>query len=69
MAWGIEFGDNELAARISKECFENKLLCETCGSESEVLKLLPPLITDEKTLEEGLFVLKKAIETVLGENN
>ena len=66
MVWGIEFENEDLAAEISTECFNRKLICETCGSESQVLKLLPALTIEDDLLDRGMAVLGEAIETKMG---
>jgi diaminobutyrate-2-oxoglutarate transaminase len=65
MAWGIEFAKSEMAAAASQAAFRQKLIAETCGAESEVLKLLPSLTIERELLEEGLARLKSAILSVV----
>lgn len=61
--WGIEFRDADLCGAICSECFENGLVIETAGSESNVIKFLGPLVITEELIHEGFDILKKAIET------
>ncbi|WP_130536778.1 diaminobutyrate--2-oxoglutarate transaminase [Thiomicrorhabdus indica] len=61
--WGIEFRDAELCGNICSECFENGLVIETAGSESNVIKFLGPLVITEELIHEGFDILKNAIET------
>lgn len=65
MMQGIAFEPNGFAEAVSKEAFTKGLIVETSGPENEVVKLLPPLIIDDKTLEEGLERLEGAIQTVI----
>lgn len=67
MIWGL--GCREcpaLANAVSAAAFARGLIIETCGTEDNVLKLLPPLTIDEKTLEEGLVIIEESFEDVLG---
>lgn len=54
MIWGIEILQKGVAAKILRAAFEKRLLLETCGSNGQVVKLLPPLIIEETLLREGL---------------
>ncbi|XOB61003.1 diaminobutyrate--2-oxoglutarate transaminase [Campylobacterota bacterium DY0563] len=66
LAYGFDIkGDNSVASDISQYSFEEKLIVETCGSEDQIVKFLPPLIIDEDTLVEGLNRFEKAIEKLL----
>ena len=68
MIWGIDFGDvkgENLANRISKRCFENKLIIETCGRNDTVLKILPALTISREELSVGMDIVKKAIKNVI----
>lgn len=64
MIWGINFGDGELAAAISKACFERKLIIESAGSEGEVLKFLMPLTTTIAEFDEGFECFADAYQSV-----
>ncbi|WP_320034292.1 diaminobutyrate--2-oxoglutarate transaminase [Halarcobacter sp.] len=66
LAYGFDIkGDNSVASDISQYSFEEKLIVETCGSEDQIVKFLPPLIIDEDTLVEGLNRFETAIEKLL----
>jgi diaminobutyrate-2-oxoglutarate transaminase len=41
-------------------------VAETSGPESQVLKLLPPLVVDDAQLEAGLQIIEEAIVDTLG---
>ena len=70
LAYGLESkADKSLAQKLSKECFSNKLIIETCGSDSQVLKPLPPLTITEAKLKEGLNIIKSAVKNVLSDQN
>jgi len=64
MVWGLEIPYPGLAQELSKKAFENRLLVETCGSEGQVLKLLPPLIIEEYLLKQGLDILSQSVEAL-----
>lgn len=59
---GLNVRSAKLAASVSQKCFQNGLIIETCGPECKILKLLPPLTISDEQLEEGLAILKNAIE-------
>lgn len=66
---GIDFtGINEVnitTGKVVKECFANGLILERAGREDCVVKCMPPLTIEEKTLLRGLEILKSAIKNVL----
>ncbi|MGB0989206.1 diaminobutyrate--2-oxoglutarate transaminase [Arcobacter sp. F155] len=59
--------DNSVAGELSSLAFEEKLIVETCGSEDQIVKFLPPLIIDEETLLEGLKRFDKAVGRLVKE--
>lgn len=67
MVWGLEIPGTGFASELSKNSFENKLLVETCGSEGQVLKLLPPLTIEEALLKQGLDILSQSVEALCQE--
>ncbi len=63
LAYGFEIkSDNSIAGEISEKAFEEQLIVETCGSDGQVVKFLPPLIISEDELIEGLNRFEKAID-------
>ncbi|WP_229683260.1 diaminobutyrate--2-oxoglutarate transaminase [Virgibacillus oceani] len=62
---GIAIHNDGLAGKICAEAFDRGLIVETSGPKDEVVKFLPPLIIDEKGLEEGLAILEESIIKVL----
>ncbi|MEK8018986.1 MAG: diaminobutyrate--2-oxoglutarate transaminase [Candidatus Parabeggiatoa sp.] len=64
MVWGLEIPRTGFASELSKKAFENKLLVETCGSDGQVLKLLPPLIIEEDLLKQGLDILSQSVKAL-----
>jgi diaminobutyrate-2-oxoglutarate transaminase len=65
LIFGIEWAHPAHAREIAACCFRNGLIIETCGSESQVLKILPPLTISEETLRAGLQILEDSIATTI----
>lgn len=65
LAQGIAFADAEAASAVCARAFERRLLMETSGPESEVVKLLPPLTVTPDELEQGLDVLTVSVDATL----
>lgn len=65
LARGLGFEDPELAGKISKAAFDRKLLLETSGPQSEVIKIMPPLTVSDEELEQGLGIIADAVQAVL----
>ncbi|QPJ61021.1 MAG: diaminobutyrate--2-oxoglutarate transaminase [Candidatus Nitronauta litoralis] len=64
MIQGMVFREDGLGSHISSICFENFLLAETSGSDSDVLKLLPPLNINEEDLNKGLDIIEASLSEV-----
>jgi len=67
MILGIACAEPERAGRICREAFARGLLMETAGPESQVAKVMPPLVVDEFTLKEGLELLEASIRAAAEE--
>ncbi len=65
LARGIAFADPAHASAVCAAAFDRRLLMETSGPESEVVKLLPPLTTTPDELDEGLGILAASTDAVL----
>ncbi|MET9619306.1 MULTISPECIES: aspartate aminotransferase family protein [unclassified Streptomyces] len=62
LIWGIDVSTAGISgAKISRRCFERGLIVETCGRDSEVIKILPPLIVSDESLTAGLDVIVEAL--------
>jgi len=59
---GIDFPEPGAAGEVCRRAFEHGLILETAGAESNVVKVMPPLVVDLPTLREGLEILARAIE-------
>ncbi|MBG90590.1 MAG: aspartate aminotransferase family protein [Actinobacteria bacterium] len=51
----------ELAQQLMRACLEQGLVVISCGLFDNVIRLIPPLIIDQSTLEKGLSILVEAI--------
>lgn len=58
---GIVFKTEGTGSLLSSTCFENQLLAETSGADSDVVKLLPPLTISEEDLNKGLSILEECM--------
>lgn len=61
MMRGIELQDAHQTIKLQKQLFKNKILVDTCGSENNVIKIMPPINISIKDLEQGLKLLHKSI--------
>ncbi|NMH99196.1 diaminobutyrate--2-oxoglutarate transaminase [Pseudonocardia acidicola] len=66
LARGLQFADADLAGKVCAAAFERRLLMETSGPSSEVMKVLPPLTITDDELEEGLAVIAESVRSVTG---
>jgi 4-aminobutyrate aminotransferase/(S)-3-amino-2-methylpropionate transaminase len=57
--------DADAARRIIQSCHRAGVVTLSCGSDGNVIRLLPPLVIDEALLAEGLGVLAASVEEVL----
>lgn len=65
MAWGLDFKTRDAASKVSAIASEKGLIIEASGAQSNVLKLLPPLVTSREILEEGLVLVRAAVAEYL----
>jgi 4-aminobutyrate aminotransferase/(S)-3-amino-2-methylpropionate transaminase len=54
----------ELAAAVAKACHQQGVLVLVCGTYSNVIRLLPPLVIGDELLADGLDVLTAAVHAV-----
>ena len=70
MVYGFEIkNDKSMAGEISKKAFQEGLIVETCGSEGQVVKFLPPLLIEEELLKEGLKRFEIAVDKLIKERS
>ncbi len=65
LIFGVECAPAELAKAICAEAFDRRLILETCGANDQVVKFLPPLVTDAETLDRGLDIFEEALSAAL----
>lgn len=65
MMQGIACRNGSLAEEIVRRCFEDGLVIETSGPDSEVVKILCPLVIDDADLNAGLDILERSVRHVL----
>lgn len=64
MMQGLNCVDGEFASQIVKEAFKNGLVIETSGADGQVVKILCPLVIEQKNLEKGLDIVEKAVASI-----
>lgn len=62
MMQALDVHDGALSKAIAKDSFEHGLLFGPCGIGGEVMKMIPPLTIPDTDLEQGLSILKAAVE-------
>lgn len=67
MMQAIEFENKDLAGKISQFAFGHKLIIETAGPDDQVLKLLPPLTTEDADLQKGLDIIERSLVAAMQE--
>lgn len=65
LARGLGFEDPNLANKVSKAAFDRKMILETSGPQSEVIKIMPPLTITDEELEQGLQIIVDSVQAVL----
>lgn len=58
--------DGATAARVHAAAVERGLLLLTCGTQGQVVRMIPPLVVSEEQVVEGLRVWGEAVGSVLG---
>lgn len=64
---GLECRDGELASKICRLCFDENLIIETSGADSQVVKFLCPLIISLEDLDKGLDIVERAVKKTMQE--
>jgi 4-aminobutyrate aminotransferase-like enzyme len=65
---GTEFVDatgqpnKEITDQIVKFCADHDLLLLTCGSYANVIRWIPPLVTNEQQIDEALKIFAAALD-------
>ncbi|MEB8337761.1 aspartate aminotransferase family protein [Streptomyces endophyticus] len=69
---GIEFvtgdgsPDGATAARVHAAASERRLLLLTCGTQGQVVRMIPPLVVNGEEIDEGLRLWRESVAAVLG---
>ncbi|MGD6748442.1 aspartate aminotransferase family protein [Streptomyces sp. BH106] len=69
---GIEFvtadgePDGATAARVHAAASERGLLLLTCGTQGQVVRMIPPLVVNGEEIDEGLGLWRESVAAVLG---
>ncbi|MFF3489735.1 aspartate aminotransferase family protein [Streptomyces sp. NPDC002795] len=69
---GIEFvtgdgsPDGATAARVHAAASERGLLLLTCGTQGQVVRMIPPLVVNGEEIDEGLRLWRESLAAVLG---
>jgi 4-aminobutyrate aminotransferase-like enzyme len=64
---GLEFldadrrPDSERASQIKHTALESALVVLSCGTDDNVIRLIPPLTASDAELAEGLDILERAV--------
>ena len=67
---GVEFStpdgrpDGEAAHAVGEKCLEKGLMLLTCGTYSNVIRWIPPLVVTAEQMEEALSIFEAALEEV-----
>ena len=61
LIWGVELPAPGLAKAVSREAFRRKLIIEVAGADDQVLKLLPPLLTEDEVLKQGVEIIEQSV--------
>lgn len=70
---GVEFTDSNgkpdaaTAAAVAKKCVDDRLLILTCGSYSNVIRWIPPLIVTQEQIDAALTTFNGALSSLNGQ--
>jgi diaminobutyrate-2-oxoglutarate transaminase len=65
LIYGLEIPADGFAKKVSQNAFAKGLVIELAGARNQVVKFLPPLTIDEKTLNQGIEIVNEAIAASL----
>ena len=60
LMWGLEFPDEMTSMAFTVMMIKNGIFADFCGNFKETIKLMPPLIIEEKDVKEIMSRLEKA---------
>lgn len=58
---GIEFKNAQIAKKVQSYCIENRLLLLTCGTYSNTIRWIPPLVVSSDELLEALTIFENGL--------
>ena len=58
--------DSAATGQVARRCHEQGVVVLTCGTDGNVLRLLPPLAIGDALLDDGLAVLTDALRSLVG---
>ncbi|MCY4267380.1 MAG: aminotransferase class III-fold pyridoxal phosphate-dependent enzyme [Flavobacteriaceae bacterium] len=59
---GVEFSNPEIAKKAQSFCLEQKLLLLTCGTHSNTIRWIPPLVVTHQQIIQSLKIFKTALQ-------
>lgn len=59
---GLQLSNEDQANRLQKKLFKNGVLVDTCGTENNVLKIMPPINIPIEDLKYGFKKIHKSLE-------
>lgn len=65
LIYGLEMPAPAIAKSISQEAFRQRMIIELAGPNDEVVKFLPPLVIEEKSLRHGLETISQIVSSLL----
>ena len=65
LIYGLRIPLMGFCSEVSEEAFSNGLLIELAGANDDILKFLPPLLIEDKMLQEGLQIIEDSIKSVI----
>jgi 4-aminobutyrate aminotransferase len=61
---GIELVSGEVAAQVQRRCFDAGALVLVCGTDDQVIRLIPPLTITDDEVAQGMTIITAALEGV-----
>ncbi|HXG40508.1 MAG TPA: aminotransferase class III-fold pyridoxal phosphate-dependent enzyme, partial [Candidatus Limnocylindrales bacterium] len=58
--------DPELTKRVQAEALARKLLLLTCGTDGNVIRVIPPLVTTAEEVDLAVSIIGEAIDAAVG---
>lgn len=65
MMRGLVSKSGQIAARVTRACFDRQLVIETSGADGQVIKTLCPLTISEAHLRRGMRIIEQSVDEVM----